>query len=134
MKAARDATTPLLLSTLSDSPQNSCKVNALVDTQIASLSRSPGTPNRDTTEARFLTAPPVFLRQCGSDTHNAIVAILALLIIGFALATQLVLADGINDLRQIKAAIAISVGVIAMGLGVMFAVPQNQEERHQVAL
>ena len=66
-------------------------------------------------------------------TALKIAAILALLLIGFVLATQLVLTDGIDDIRQMKAAIALIFGGVVMGLGVVSTVPRNREERHQVA-
>ena len=62
-----------------------------------------------------------------------IVAILALLTIGFALTTQLVLVDGIDDGHQRKTAIAIGIGTVVMGLGMVFAVPRNRDEKSQVA-
>lgn len=61
------------------------------------------------------------------------IAILILLISGFALTTQLVLTDGIDDERQRKMAIAIGVGAVVIGLAVVFAVPRNRDERSQVA-
>ncbi|MYA99459.1 hypothetical protein F4X90_07250 [Candidatus Poribacteria bacterium] len=61
------------------------------------------------------------------------VVVFALLIIGLALTIQLVLADGTDDIRQMKAAIAIGVGAVVMGLGMAFAVPRNRDERSQVA-
>ena len=64
-------------------------------------------------------------------TALKISAILALLIIGFALATQLVLPDGIDDIRQMKAAIATFIGAVIIGLGVVFAVPRSRKEIHQ---
>ena len=65
-------------------------------------------------------------------TALKISAILALLIIGFVLTTQLVLADGIDDIRQAKAGIALIFGGVVMGLGVVSTVPRR-EERHQIA-
>ncbi|MDE0686232.1 MAG: hypothetical protein OXI63_25175 [Candidatus Poribacteria bacterium] len=61
------------------------------------------------------------------------VVVFALLIIGLTLKIQLVLADGTDDIRQMKAAIAIGVGAVVMGLGIVFAVPRNRDERSQVA-
>ena len=66
-------------------------------------------------------------------TALKIVAILALLIIGLTLTIQLVLVGGIDDGHQRKAAIAIGVGAVVMGLGMAFAVPRNRDERSQVA-
>ena len=66
-------------------------------------------------------------------TALKIVAILALLVMGLALATQLVLTDEIDDLRQMKAAITIGLGAVVIGLGVVFTVPQTRGERSQIA-
>ena len=66
-------------------------------------------------------------------TALKIAAILALLIIGFVLTTQLVLTDGIDDIRQAKAGIALIFGGVVIGLGVVSTVPRNREERHQIA-
>lgn len=66
-------------------------------------------------------------------TALKIVAILALLTIGFALTIQLVLTDGIDDIRQMKSAIAIGVGAVVMGLGVVFVMPRTRDEISQVA-
>ena len=60
------------------------------------------------------------------------IATLVLLMIGLVLTTQLVLRDGIDDIRQIKAAIATGVGAVIIGLGVVFAVPRNREEMRQI--
>ena len=63
-----------------------------------------------------------------------IVAILALLVMGLALTTQLILGGGIDDGHQMKAAIAIGVGAVIIGLGVVFAVPRNRDEKSQIVL
>ena len=65
-------------------------------------------------------------------TALKIVAILALLTIGFALTTQLVLTDGIDDGHQRKTAIAIGLVAVVMGVSVVFTISRNREERHQV--
>ena len=61
------------------------------------------------------------------------IAVLALLLIGFTLTSQLVLADGNDDIRQMKTSTAVFVGIVLITMGLVFTVPRNREERHQIS-
>ena len=68
-----------------------------------------------------------------SITVSKAIAIACLMIIGEIFITQFVFVDGDDGVRQIRASIAVIIGVIVTGSGLVFTIPGDQAEGHQIA-